>query len=221
MEILNMRKNWWLILGMVVIAGSAQAKGRTRPSQMIDIQGQVDRFTLSSDGQVDGFLLDDGTEVHVGRYLAAQLAQAVKQGEPVRVRGVQVPGVRVVAASSVTSESTQEAISGTGEARSNFPTPAIAGTPDASGGGAVKQLLHGYRGQVDGAVLDNGLVVRLPPNAPIARADLFVVGHELAVRGEAFETASGRVIRIDSIGASDDDLSPVRQTGLEPQPPIP
>ena len=215
-----MRKNWWLILGMLHIAGSAQAKGRARPLQMVDIQGQLDRFTLSADGQVDGFLLEDGTEVHVGRYLATQLGQAVQQGEPVRVRGVQVSGVRVVAASSVTSEGT-EAIIGTGEAPSNPATPASAGTPDASGGGAVKQLLHGHRGEVDGAVLENGLVVRLPPNAPIARADLFVVGHELAVRGVAFDTAYGRVIRIDSIGASDDDLGPVRQTGLEPQPPLP
>src|ERR1700722_365698 len=108
-----MRNDWWLLLGVVVLAGSAQANGRggrSQGAQGVDIRGQVDRFTLSAGGQLDGFLLDDGTEVHVAANMAAQLGHAVQQGNPVQVREVQVPGSRLVIASSVTSESTQETI---------------------------------------------------------------------------------------------------------------
>jgi hypothetical protein len=213
----------WLILGTTLIAGSTLVKSHAGSSQAADVQGQVDRFTLSCDGTVDGFLLVDGTEVHVAPSLATQIGDVLQHGEPVRVQGMQVPGVRVVTALSVTNENTQEVVIDTGEEGSpNSPTPAVAGAAEAAAEGVVMQLLHGLEGQVDGALLDDGLLVRLPPNAPLARADLFVVGRKLAVRGEAFETAHGRVIRIDRIGGSQDELGPMRQTGTEqPQAPLP
>jgi hypothetical protein len=199
-----------VLLGVVVVAGATgRANAQAYPSQPVDLQGRVDRFTLSSGGLLDGFLLDDGTEVHVASYLARQLGQAVQRGETVRITGLRIPGVRVVIASFVLGQNSQKTVIDKGEARMG-PSAPVTGTPDASETGAVTQLLHGSQGQVNGALLDSGLVVRMPPNVPVGRPELFIVGQQLAVKGEEIDTEYGRVLRIDSVGASDNELSPVR-----------
>jgi hypothetical protein len=79
----------------------------------------------------------------------------------------------------------------------------------------VTKLLYGLQGQVNGALLDSGLIIRMPRDVPIAQTELFAVGQHIAVSGEEFDTEYGNVIRIDSLGASDNELSPVRQIGFE------
>jgi hypothetical protein len=121
----------------------------------------------------------------------------------------------VVLASSVTGENTQETVTDKGEASLSRPAPASGGMPDASGEGTVTKLLYGLQGQVNGALLDSGLIIRMPRDVPIAQTELFAVGQHIAVSGEEFDTEYGNVIRIDSLGASDNELSPVRQIGFE------
>jgi len=199
-----------LLLGVAVIAGFARsASAQTFPSQSVDLEGKVDRFTLSSSGLLDGFLLDDGTEVHVAPYLARQLGRAIRRGESVRITGLRIPDVQVVVASFVLGENTHETVIDRGEAGTVASRPAT-GSSDVLEAGAVTHLLHGQKGQVDGAVLDTGLIVRLPPNALADRLDLLVVGQQISVKGVEIDTEYGRMLRIESMGASDSELSPVR-----------
>jgi hypothetical protein len=210
-----------LMLGVAVLTGAARrANAHAYPSQPLDLEGKIDRFTLSSGGLLDGFLLDDGTEVHVASYLAKQLGHSVRRGESVRITGLRIPGVRVVIASFILGQSSHETVIDKGASGMDAPA-GTTGIPDTSGAGTVTQLLHGLQGQVNGALLDNGLIIRMPPNVPVGRPELFVVGQELAVKGTEIDTEYGRVLRIDSVGATDNELSPVVQPGLEPPLPSP
>jgi hypothetical protein len=222
-----MRKHWWLVLGLAVIAGSTRwamsghaFSVEVDATQPVDVEGRVGRFTLSSGGLLDGFLLEDSTEVHVASYLAKQLGHAVQRGESVRVHGLRVPGVRMVVASSVTALNTGETVVDKGEVGLEAPISGT-GTPDTSEEGTVTQLLHGQSGQLNGVLFDSGVIARLPPGVPVTRPELFVVGQQISLIGDEFSTQYGTVVRIDSMGVSDNELSPVRQPGLELPAPTP
>jgi hypothetical protein len=205
-----MRKHWWYMLAVTLAAGFAQQA----LAETIDLEGKVDSFTLSSAGVLDGFILDDSTEVHVSAFLSKQLGQAVQLGEPVMVHGQQVPGLRVVIASMVTGEVTLETVVDAGSKGFDESTH-TAGVQATTATGTITRLLHGEQGELNGALLDNGLMVRMPPGVPITRPELFVVGLQIAVGGDEFDTEYGKVIRMFSMGDSDNELTPVRPDGLE------
>src|SRR5207247_3414385 len=69
--------------------------------QLPETRGTVQRFTLTPRGDLDGFLLADGTEVHVPPHLSAQLAAAVRAGDPVSVRGYRSSSPALVVAVAV------------------------------------------------------------------------------------------------------------------------
>jgi hypothetical protein len=54
--------------------------------QLPAIKGTVSRFTLTPRGELDGFLLADGTQVHLPPHLSAELAAALRPGDPFAVR---------------------------------------------------------------------------------------------------------------------------------------
>jgi len=215
-----MRRLW--LLCVAVMSWSALAIGQTFASQPVDLEGKVDRYTLSINGVLDGFLLEDGTEVLVAPYLAHQLGHAVRRGETVRITGLRLPGLRTVIASFVYGENTHESVIDRGDpGGASFP-PAT-GTPDTLEEGLITQLLHGPEGRVNGALIDNDLIVRLPANASVEQLELLVVGQRLAVKGEEFDGEYGRVIRIEAAGPSYDELVavPPLETESEAAPPSP
>ncbi len=68
--------------------------------------------------------------------------------------------------------------------------------------GTIAQLLHGKRGEVNGALLDEGTIVRLPPHEVTRLGDLFTVGKPLAVSGSLLTTPLGKVVEAWSVGAT-------------------
>src|SRR5690348_15102337 len=57
------------------------------PAQLTETRRQVQRFTLTPIGEIDGVILADGTEVHLPPHLTAQLLKAVKIGDSMVSRG--------------------------------------------------------------------------------------------------------------------------------------
>jgi hypothetical protein len=197
----------------LALSAAATALGQfAGPS--IQLQGKIDRFTLSPAGSPDGFFLDTGVEVHFHRYLGRQLGAALKRGELVKVQGTHLAAEHLVLASSVTDLINHETVADKGEV--GLPPSAVL-PPGASGSseGLVRALLHGSQGQVDGALLDNDVMVRLPDNVGAILPNLLVVGRNLAVQGQEVDTENGRLIRIESMGPSANELTPV-QPGAQP-----
>jgi hypothetical protein len=80
--------------------------------------------------------------------------------------------------------------------------------------GRVQTLLHGPASDVNGALLDDGTVLRMPPHVASQFASRLVPGQSIAVQGWMLNTAFGRVIAVEAIGAS-----PSQMTTAAPLPP--
>jgi len=176
--------------------------------QSMTIGGMVTRFTLTPRGDLDGLILGDGTQVHVPPHLSAELAAAVKPGDAVTVSGARSPtGVLFIATSVTDNASNQTVVDRGPPAPGLMPPPPPPGVP-APGAqntmvqGRVQRLLRGPAGDVDGALLDDGTVLRMPPHVAYQFATLLAPDQILAAQGWGMNTAYGRVIDVQSVGRS-------------------
>jgi hypothetical protein len=186
--------------------------------QQADIQGIVKAFTMTPVGDLDGLILTDGTEVHVPPHLSAQLAAAVRPGESARVFGWRSSVPKFVVATSLTGQRGQSVVDQDPPPPGMRPPPpapgqAAPGAQQATVQGRVQQALHGPRGDVNGALLDDGTIIRVPP--PLAwQASTLQPGQVVTVQGWALSNAYGRVVDAQSIGAG-----PMQVTQAPPAPP--
>ena len=99
------------------------------------------------------------------------------------------------------------------------PPPGVPapGTQNTMVQGRVQRLLRGPAGDVDGALLDDGTVLRMPPHISYQFATLLAPGQIVAAQGWGLNTAYGRVIDVQSVGRS---LGQLREP-LAPQPGTP
>jgi hypothetical protein len=186
------------------------------PQQLPAIKGTVSRYTLTPRGDVDGLILADGTEVRFPPHLSTQLVYAVKPGDAVTVRGLKALSVPMVAAVSITNDASGQAVF------DNGPGPGRGGKGPREAGqsmsvqGRVQTVLHGPRGDVNGALLDEGTILRLPPPEAERFAALLAPGQTIAAQGDGLETPMGRVVAVQAIGPSMTQLSWVQS----PEPPL-
>jgi hypothetical protein len=204
--------------------GAAPAAGA---QGMADTDGTVRLFLLTPKGELAGIILTDGTEVHTPPALSQALSQAVRPGDAVHVLGWRSPAQGVIAATSVTDARTGRAVV---NPQSSPPPPAPDKPPIAAGlpvpgakettlQGRVVQDLHAPSGDLDGALLGDGLQLHLAP--PVARqvADLLRPGEQLAVQGYKLATPYGEVMDVHALGRTPEQLTQVAP-GPEP-PPVP
>lgn len=92
--------------------------------------------------------------------------------------------------------------------------------------GRVQLTLHGPRGEVNGAMLDDGTVLRLPPPEAARLASLLAPGQTVVADGVGFANNLGRVVDVRALGSSRDALVPVEgppgprgRRGPPPPPP--
>ena len=117
------------LLGATLIAGAgaaaavAQTAPTFDPAQLPATKGRVAQYSLTPRGDVDGLILDDGTEVHLPPHLGAQLAYAVKPGDQVTVRGLRAREVPMVQAMQVTNDATSQSVTDTGPGGARGPGP--------------------------------------------------------------------------------------------------
>src|ERR1700730_17525018 len=58
------------------------------PSHLPETKGAVKQYTLTPRGDVDGLILDDGTEVKLPPHLSSQVVYAIRPGDAVTIRGL-------------------------------------------------------------------------------------------------------------------------------------
>ncbi len=229
------------------------------PNQLPATRGTVKYFTMTPRGDVDGFLLADGTQVHVPPHLSTQLVAAVKLGDAVTVHGLHAVAVPMVAAMSVTDDASQQTVVDTGPPdgpgrggphpggphpggphpggphpggpHPGGPGPAGMGPPPPAGppsevSGKVLPVLHGPRGETNGAMLDDGTVLRMPPPEATRLAALLTPGQTVVAQGPGIMNDLGRMLDVRTIGASRDQLTPIHAPphgpggdGRQPPPP--
>jgi hypothetical protein len=163
--------------------------------QLSTLNGTVSRFTLTPRGELDGFVLADGTQVRVPPHLTTELAAAVRASDPVTVRGYRSPYAPLVVAPDVTDLATNQTVIDRGPPPpGSRPPPLPPGVPapgaqQTSLSGKVERSLYGPAGDLNGAVLDDGTIIRLPPPAAYQSASLLTPGQTITVQGFVLGTA--------------------------------
>jgi hypothetical protein len=186
-------------------AGAALAQGVAGydPDQFPAVRAKVAQYSLTPRGEVDGLILDDGTEVHLPPHLGAQLVFAVKPGDQVTVHGLRARAVPMIDAVSVTNDANRQTVIDSGPSG-----PASGLSLQASG--HIKAQLHGRRGELNGVLLEDGTIVHLPPDEADPLASQLAVGQPLYVTGEGITNPFGKVIAAQQIGPSQSQLAQIQ-----------
>jgi hypothetical protein len=174
------------------------------------IQGKVAQYSLTPRGEVDGVILDDGTQVHLPPHLGAQLVFAIKPGDQITVRGLKARQIAFIEAVSVTNDATHLSVIDTGP-----PGPRDTGQP-LQATGHIKTQLHGPRGDLNGVLLEDGTIIRLPPEEADRLSSQLAVSQPLYVTGQGMASSLGKVIEARQVGPSAAQLAEI-----QPGPPGP
>ena len=207
-----------LLGGISATAVMAQGLGGFDPSQLPEIQGKVAQYSLSPRGDVDGLILDDGTEVHLPPHLGAQLVFSVRPGDQVSVRGLKARGIPTIDAASITNTATHQTVTDNGP-------PGPGGGTAMQVSGTIKAQLHGPGGDLNGVLLQDGTIVHMPPDQAEQMAAQLTVGQPLYVTGQGTDSPLGKAIDAQQIGPDQSRLAqvdnPPRGPGRDRRPPPP
>jgi hypothetical protein len=186
-------------------------------AQATSIRGTVSQYLMNPDGLVDGLLLSDNTIVRFPPHMSQQLVQAVKPQDSVRVDGFfEFQGM--IHATTITNANSQQSVVDTPPSPQNPPpVPNPYARQPMSVSGIIKALTYAPRGEIDGAVLDNGTIVHVPPPVGMQYASLFGVGAPLVASGYGTTNAYGRSMEATAIGPSASQMQTVAAADYRPR----
>ncbi|MGJ7557777.1 hypothetical protein ACSFBI_27620 [Variovorax sp. RB3P1] len=181
--------------------------------------GRVQQWLINPNGEADGLLLADGTQVAFAPHLSAAVMQMLKPGDTVQVSGWRAPNVPVVRMQSLAANGRS--------LTDQPPAPGMAPPPPREPGalsalsasGRIERLLYTDRGDVRGVVLADKTIVRFPPHIGAAYGAQLQPGAQLHARGWGTRGAQGTALEATSLGATADTVREVfGGPGLEPAP---
>ena len=211
------------------------------PQQLPVMQGELDRFTFTARGDIDGFIFSDGTEVKTAPGLSTQLAFAMRPGDRISVHGLRAAALPLVRAMSITDEVTHRTVTEVGASpETPPPPPGPRRRDDAPRSGAmsetlgrVRLVLHGIQGEVNGALLESGTILRFSPDQSPQLLSFLQPHQPIIAEGFVSTTVMGSLVEVQQLGPSRDRLITVgppmsvglsavrRQPRLDREPPRP
>lgn len=183
------------------------------------VQGKVSQWLLNPQGEADGLLLADGTQVAFPPHLSAAVMQLVKVGDSVQVQGWRAPQTPVPVMRAQRLEAHGKSVVDQPPmpgARPPAPRDASALVAMAADG-RIARLLYNDRGDVHGVVLADQSIVRFPPHIGAASAAMLQPGGTLYARGWGTRGDAGSVLEATALGSRADNVQDV--TGFGPPPP--
>lgn len=180
------------------------------------ISGTVSQYILNPSGEADGLLLADGTQLKFPPHMSADLVKTVKPNDTITAQGNREEA-QVFHAFTITNSASKASVVEARPSEFSRPLP-----PELRGlnlkpmetSGSIKAVLHAPRGEVEGAILADGAIVRLEPRAGEQFASLFTKGAALSVKGYGTANALGRVLLVTEIGTAGQPLQPIYGASL-------
>lgn len=202
------------MLAAMLAAGPARAQDpppRNRlwfdPTQLPRFTGTVERYVPSPAGGFDSLILREGVQILFPAETGEAIRRAVPQGRPILAWGIRARSAAVITmlAWAPTAEEEPRFVE-----RPSWWSGAFArGQTRIAVHGTVRQPLHDSRGEVTGALLEDGTVVRVPAEVAQGRGDLFRQGARLAATGWGVEGEGGRALAAEAIGETPEAMTPL------------
>jgi hypothetical protein len=180
------------------------------PAQLPSFSGKVQQFTLTPRGDIDGLILTDGTEVKTPPHLSTAIAYAIRPGDAVTIHGLRAAAIPLLQATSINDHTTNRNVIDQGPGpgpEGNAPGADVAGMREVQG--SIRMSLHGARGEINGALLTDGTVLRLPPDAAMSMTALLQPGRNVVAQGDEVLSPIGKVLDVRAIGPSRANLTPI------------
>lgn len=173
-------------------------------------QGTVARFLTNPDGDVDGFMTDDGTFVRFPPHMGTQLTSALRRGDLVQASGMREEGGSF-AAQRITDTRTGRQVIDEPPVRGRPPLPRTArgaGLSSLSAQGQVAHVTTAPRGEPDGVILSDGTVIKLTPPVAQQFATLVRTGATVSAQGYGTRNQYGTALQATAFG-SPGNLTPL------------
>jgi hypothetical protein len=184
-------------------------------------KGTVSRLLPSADGQVEGLMLSDGTQVRFPPHMSQELAATVHPGSSVNVEGYREAG-GAVRARVITDQSSGRSVAERAPAPPMVsPNLHSTGLGPLSAEGRIRQLMRDPAGDVNGVVLEDGSVVRFPPNVRRQFPGVLQPGISISASGYGTQTRFGRALDATTLGGADRPPQPLQDHGLKGNPSAP
>jgi hypothetical protein len=190
------------------------------PKFLPQINAVFERFIVNRHGCIDGLVVSHDHEsslIHVPPHLHEQIERAVRPDDMIKVRGVRLRGVNAIAAIAIaTADHTEIVDHGPDHAdRSKLEELADEVEENADLHGVVRLSLFGPKGELRGALLTDGTVVRVAPEEAKHFAHLLAAGASLAVRGKRRLTKYCAVVTAAEMGGNASELKPIKKAKPE------
>jgi len=178
------------------------------PDALPVIEGRVAQFTINRHGDVDGILLDDDRQLHVPPHMGAALEKLVGIGDAIEARYVKPRGADLFAAVSVSNARGKTLVDQGPPPKhgpDGRPTPKKRRSPKPIDvAGRVRKTLYAPKGEVCGALLEDGEQVRVDPKANGELAPYFAEGAEIHVWGDGIRRKGITIVDVHEIAFSKD-----------------
>lgn len=177
--------------------------GPLADASIATMQGTVARFLINPDGDVDGFLTDDGTRVRFPPHMSTQLTSAVRRGDQVQLNGTRDVAGSFTARRITDTRSGQQVIDEPPIGRAP-PLPRAArgeGLSRLSAQGQVAHVTTAPRGEPDGVILSDGTVIKLPPPVAQRFPDLMRAGATVSAQGYGTRNRYGAAFQATAFGS--------------------
>jgi hypothetical protein len=215
------------LLGAIALAAGpycsalAQSASTYDPAQLPAFHGKVLQYDLSERGDVNGIILEDGTEVHTSTHRSSEIAAAVRSGDHVTIHGLKARELNLIRARSLTNDASSVTVVDNGDESHHDDRGGREGhghhrghrrDPEGRGAladvqGKIKMQLHDADGDLDGVLLTDGTIIHLPSQTATAMAVQLAAGRTVFVRGEVNSSDLGKVVNAKAIGSSANDLT--------------
>jgi hypothetical protein len=171
--------------------------------------GIVTRYLLSPRGDVNGLLLNDGSQMHVTLRAAQDLTKAIQPGDHVRVHGRRASDSPLVKPDVIINVT--DGRSFTVPYRLDLPMPPREERPavnEMHAAGTIEVLLYDpLKEVVNGALLSDGTQFRLPPDVGEHFHASLRKHMDVVVRGYGIATPYGTSLEIFAIGRKGEALT--------------
>jgi hypothetical protein len=161
------------------------------------VTGRIKTILMNPNGDIDGLLLDNDTQVNFPPHLSEALMQIARVGDTVSVQGFRGYGAGAMHATVITNSSSGRSMVDQPPSPDRAPPPPALTALTVSG--HVTQLLHAGMGEVNGALLDDGTIVRFPPPFGVQLQNVLQPNVQLTATGYGTQNGYGRALEATTL----------------------